>query len=56
MTPSRERALLSSYPSPASSTELSPLGQKMMADLRKQRQVRGERRRSRLAEAANAYV
>ena len=56
MTPSRERALLSSYPSPASSTELSPLGQKMMADLRKQRQVRGERRRSRLAEAANAHV
>jgi hypothetical protein len=56
MTPSRERALLSSYPSPASSTELSPLGQKMMADLRKQRQVRGERRRSRLVEAANTHV
>jgi hypothetical protein len=56
MTPSRERALLSSYPSPASSTELSPLGQKMMADLRKQRQVRGERRRSRFAEASNTHV
>jgi hypothetical protein len=56
MTPSRERALLSSYPSPASSSELSPLGQKMMADLRKQRQVRGERRRSRFAEAANTHV
>lgn len=56
MTPSRERALLSSYPSPASSSELSPLGQKMMADSRKQRQVRGERRRSRLAEAANTHV
>ncbi len=56
VTPSRERALLSSYPSPASSSELSPLGQKMMADLRKQRQVRGERRRSRFAEAANTHV
>lgn len=51
MTPSRERVLLSSYPSPALSSELSPLGQKMMADSRKQRQVRGERRRSRFAEA-----
>ena len=56
MTPSRERALLSSYPSPASSSELSPLGQKMMADSRKQRQVRGERRRSRFADAANTHV
>ena len=56
MTPSRERALLSSYPSPALSSELSPLGQKMMADSRKQRQVRGERRRSRFAEATNAHV
>lgn len=56
MTPSRERVLLSSYPSPASSTELSPFGQKMMADLRKQRQVRGERRRSRFAEAAHTHA
>ena len=56
MTPSRERVLLSSYPSPASSSELSPLGQKMMADSRKQRQVRSERRRSRLAEAAHTHV
>jgi hypothetical protein len=56
MTPSRERVLLSSYPSPASSSELSPLGQKMMADSRKQRQARGERRRSRFAEAANTHV
>ncbi|KAF8493185.1 hypothetical protein F5888DRAFT_1724848 [Russula emetica] len=56
MTPSRERALFSSYPSPASSSELSPLGQKMMADSRKQRQVRGERRRSRFAEATNPHV
>ncbi len=56
MTPSRERVLLSSYPSPASSTELSPLGQKMMADLRKQRQVRGERRRSRFAESTNTHL
>jgi hypothetical protein len=56
MTPARERALLSSYPSPALSSELSPLGQKMMADSRKQRQVRGERRRSRFAEATNAHV
>ena len=56
MTPSRERVLLSSYPSPASSSELSPLGQKMMANSRKQRQARGERRRSRFAEAANTHV
>jgi hypothetical protein len=56
MTPARERALLSSYPSPALSSELSPLGQSMMADLRKQRQVRGERRRSRFVEAANTHV
>ncbi|KAH9990573.1 hypothetical protein BJV77DRAFT_604113 [Russula vinacea] len=48
MTPSRERALLSSDPSPASSSELSPLGQKMMADLR--------RRKSRFAEAAVTHV
>ncbi|KAI0272365.1 hypothetical protein BC834DRAFT_1038476 [Gloeopeniophorella convolvens] len=51
VTPSRHRALLAAAPSPASSTELSPLGQKMMADLRKQRQARGERRRSRFAES-----
>jgi hypothetical protein len=44
VTPSYERVLLSSAPSPDSSTELSPLGRKMMADLRKQRRVRGERR------------
>ena len=56
MTPTRGRTLLSSYPSPALSSELSPLGQKMMADSRKQRQVRGERRRSRFAEAINAHV
>jgi len=48
MTPSRERALLLA-PSPASSSELSPLGQKMMADLRKQRQERNERRTNRFA-------
>ncbi|KAF8268802.1 hypothetical protein EI94DRAFT_1726833 [Lactarius quietus] len=43
VTPSHERVLLSSIPTPDSSTELSPLGRKMMADLRKQRRVRGER-------------
>ena len=48
MTPSRERALLLA-PSPASSSELSPLGQKMMADLRKQHQQRNERRTNRFA-------
>ncbi|KAH9165105.1 hypothetical protein EDB89DRAFT_2013297 [Lactarius sanguifluus] len=44
VTPSHEKALLSPVPSPASSSELSPLGRKMMANLRKQRRVRGERR------------
>ncbi|KAI9510495.1 hypothetical protein F5148DRAFT_570433 [Russula earlei] len=56
MTPNRERALRSSYPSPASSSELSPVGQKMMAELRKQRQARGERTKNRFAEAAVTYV
>ncbi|KAI0251814.1 hypothetical protein BJV78DRAFT_1208959 [Lactifluus subvellereus] len=56
VTPFRERALLSPIPSPASSSELSPLGQKMMADMRKQRQARGERRKNRLAAAAVAHV
>ncbi|KAI9440367.1 hypothetical protein H4582DRAFT_1456021 [Lactarius indigo] len=49
VTPSHERALLSPVPSPASSSELSPLGRKMMANLRKQRRVRGERRTDQVA-------
>ena len=56
MTPSRERALLSFAPSPASSSELSPIGQKMMADMRKQRQERNERRTNRFANAIVAHV
>jgi hypothetical protein len=45
-TPSREQTLLSPIPSPASSSDLSPFGQKMMADMRKQRQARSERRKT----------
>jgi hypothetical protein len=56
MTPSRERALLSSAPSPALSSELSPVGQKMMADLREQRQVRNDRRTNRFADTAIVHV
>jgi hypothetical protein len=51
VTPSHERVLLSSAPSPDSSTELSPLGRKMMADLRKQRRARSERRNDQVARA-----
>ncbi|KAH9066498.1 hypothetical protein EDB87DRAFT_428621 [Lactarius vividus] len=50
VTPSHEKALLSPVPSPASSSELSPLGRKMMANLRKQRRVRGDRRTDQVAE------
>lgn len=56
MTPSRGWALFSSAPSPASSSELSPVGQKMMADLREVRQARNERRTKRFTEAAVAHV
>ncbi|KAH9967463.1 hypothetical protein BC827DRAFT_1174318, partial [Russula dissimulans] len=56
MTPSHERALRLSYPSPASSSELSPVGQRMMAELRKQRQTRSERKKDRFAEAAIMQV
>jgi hypothetical protein len=56
MTPSRGWAPFSSAPSPASSSELSPVGQKMMTDLRKVRQARNERRTNRLTEAVIAHV
>ncbi|KAH9013267.1 hypothetical protein EDB85DRAFT_2034262 [Lactarius pseudohatsudake] len=49
VTPAHEKALLSPVPSPTSSSELSPLGRKMMANLRKQRRVRGERRTDQVA-------
>ncbi len=49
VTPSHERGLLSPVPSPASSSELSPLDRKMMANLRKQRRARGERKNDQVA-------
>ena len=51
VTPSHERVLLSSVLTPDSSTELSPLGRKMMADLRKRRRARGERQNDQVAGA-----
>ncbi|KAI0046212.1 hypothetical protein FA95DRAFT_1520503 [Auriscalpium vulgare] len=54
VTPARSRALFDpphgATPSPASSSELSPIAAQMMANLRKQRSRAGSRKKNRLAE------
>ena len=54
VTPTRSRALFHHAPSPASSSELSPYAQQMMANVRKSRSKREEgRKRSRFAEVVS---